>query len=705
MRPAFSAAGRGRLGLGILTGLAAAAFALALDAGGALDGWERGLFDWRASVLARPGAATDRILLVLVDQESLDWAREENGIGWPWPRETYAAVVDFCRRGGAVAVGLDILFTEPSIYGVADDEALGSSLRAFGPTVAASFLTGEGKPPSGGGDLTAGLTEKYGSPLTFGTATRPIPEVGQNITLAADTHLRPDSDGVYRRIPIATVLGGEAFPSLGPAVWLAAHPEARLTLSEGRIEAEGLFAPLDGNGAAILRYRGASGTYPALRAAAVVQSEARLRDGKAPPLDPSAVEGKYVLIGFAAPGLFDQHPAPTGGTFTGVEVHATALDNWLSGDFLRPSPPSAGRLFVVVLCLAAALGILLWGNTAGKILIGGTALIAAPVGAFAAYGAGWWFPLAAPWTGAGTACLLGLGASYAVEGRRRRFLKNAFSRYLSPAVIEEILRDPGRLALGGERRLVTLFFADLEGFTALSERIAPETLTAFLNEYLSAVTEVILDEDGTVDKYVGDAVVAFWNAPLDTPGHAHRAVSAALRCRERVASLAPRLRERIGAEPAMRIGIHTGFAVVGNMGSATRFDYTALGDAVNLASRLEGANKLFGSRILVSAATREAVGQGFVFRRLGRVSVVGREEPVELFEPIVRAGEEGLAGIEAFEAALAFYEEGRFTEAAEAFARLAPGDPPAAAYETRCRALAAAPPHRWGGVWNATEKG
>ena len=342
-RTSSGAACRKKLGLGILAGLTAAALALALDAGGALDGWERRLFDWRATILARPGAATDRVVLVLVDQESLDWAQKENGIGWPWPRETYAAAVDFCRRGGAAAVGLDILFTEPSVYGVADDEAFGAALRAFGPTAAASFLSGETEPAPipPGADLAARLSAGYGRSLTFGAATWPIPEVRKSITLAANAHLRPDPDGVYRRIPVATVLGGEVFPSLGPAVWLAAHPQARLSLADGRIEADGFGAPLDRSGAAILRFRGGSGTHPALRAAAVIQSELRLRAGRdARHLGPFRVApGKYVLFGFSAPGLFDLHPSPTGGDVPGRGGPRDRARQLLSGDFLRLSPP------------------------------------------------------------------------------------------------------------------------------------------------------------------------------------------------------------------------------------------------------------------------------------------------------------------------------------------------------------------------------
>ena len=192
---------------------------------------------------------------------------------------------------------------------------------------------------------------------------------------------------------------------------------------------------------------------------------------------------------------------------------------------------------------------------------------------------------------------------YTTEGRQKLFIKNAFKQYLSPAVIEELIQHPERLKLGGERRVLSIFFSDLEGFTGISEGLEPEELTALLNEYLSAMTDIIQEEGGTVDKYEGDAIIAFWNAPLLQPDHAERCVRAALRCQEKLAEMRPAFRERIGKDLRMRIGINSGPAVVGNMGSHTRFDYTMLGDAVNLAARLEGINKQFGTYTILSQAT------------------------------------------------------------------------------------------------------
>ncbi len=224
-----------------------------------------------------------------------------------------------------------------------------------------------------------------------------------------------------------------------------------------------------------------------------------------------------------------------------------------------------------------------------------------------AYSRGTWLPLVVQEAAVSLSLLGALAVNYATEGKQKRFIKNAFRQYLSPDVIEQLIAHPERLKLGGERRTLSIFFSDLQGFTAISEGLDPEALTALLNEYLSAMTDILHEEGGTVDKYVGDAIIAFWNAPLDQPDHAERAARAALRCQEKLSEMRPDFRERIGKDLYMRIGLNTGFAVVGNMGSRSRFDYTVLGDAVNLASRLEGINKQFGTFILSSEALRKRV--------------------------------------------------------------------------------------------------
>jgi adenylate cyclase len=245
-----------------------------------------------------------------------------------------------------------------------------------------------------------------------------------------------------------------------------------------------------------------------------------------------------------------------------------------------------------------------------------------------------------------------------------------------------------------------VFFSDLQGFTSISEQLTPEQLTALLNDYLSEMSEIILAEEGTIDKYEGDAIIAFWNAPLDQPDHASRAVRAAMRCQQRLAELRPRYGEQYGSDLYMRIGINTGEAVVGNMGSVRRFNYTVLGDAVNLAARLEGINKQFGSSILLTEATAKQAEPGMPLCEVGTVRVVGKRSPTKLFTVWDRAA----AARGPFQQALALFYRGEFGAARQAFAPLAEGNPIAARYVERCDQYVANPPAEWDGVVTITEK-
>jgi adenylate cyclase len=297
-------------------------------------------------------------------------------------------------------------------------------------------------------------------------------------------------------------------------------------------------------------------------------------------------------------------------------------------------------------------------------------------------------------------------ASYATEGRQKRYIKGAFSQYLSPTVIEELIAHPERLSLGGERRELTIFFSDVQGFTTISEALSPEDLTALLNEYLTAMVDIIQEEGGTIDKFEGDAIIAFWNAPLSLPDHAVRGVRAALRCHAKLGEMRPSIHARIGKNMFMRVGMNTGPAVVGNMGSKTRFDYTMLGDQVNLSARLEGINKQFGTYFMISASTREKIGGAFPTRELSRVAVVGRKEPVTVYEPMFpEEFAARKATLEVFDRGLKEFYAGRFRDAQKIFEGIAPVDPPAASYLKKCQLLAESPLEPgWNGVWVMTEK-
>lgn len=701
---------------GLTAGFIGSIIALLFFFPGWLDRWEAKTWDWRVNMLASPSTATPKIRLILLDQNSLDWAKDENGLSWPWPREVYGTIIQFCRRTGVRALAFDVLFTEPSKYGVADDQALASEIGGFKNFVGAVFLgntTGsERKWPSFAPapalniqGLDAWLTET--GHKAFPRASFPVAEVSAAAGILANVHLNPDFDSVYRRTALFEVFDGRVLPSLALGAYLSAQKSTSLKIKPGRFIIGDREIPIDSSGKAILNFRGPSGTHKAYNAASVIQSELRLRNGEKPSIDNlEEFKDTYVLFGFSAPGLFDLRPTPVSGVYPGVEISATMLDNMLVNDFIKPV--SAVPVIALILLIALLAGVATsWASGISRSIMVYAFFICVPVIlSFIAYKYGFWLPLVVQEAGVVVTLFSAGLIYYTTEGRQKMFIKNAFKQYLSPAVIEQIIMHPERLKLGGERRMLSIFFSDLEGFTGISEGLDPEALTNLLNVYLSAMTDIIHEEGGTVDKYEGDAIIAFWNAPLEQADHAVRCVTAALRCQDRLAQMRPDFRKKLGKDLNMRIGINTGLAVVGNMGSHSRFDYTMIGDAVNLAARLEGINKQFGTYTMISQTSMEQMAGAFPVREVSRVAVVGRSEPVVVYEPYLPGtiDESKQAALDRFAEALDLFYKGDFKGAQAIFSDLAGEDAVSRAYVNKCSELIKNPPSEWQGVWVITTK-
>jgi len=642
---------------GLLLGAIAAAVALGGWASGVLQPFENLTWSWRVRLLAAPGPATERIRIITLDQSSLDWGRMDNGLGWPWPRETYVYLLDFLARGKPKSIAFDVLFSEPSVYGVEDDQRLAQRINESGNVVLAYKA-----------DAQAGGL---------------IPDLAANAVSLAYVGETPDDDGIFRRLVLRH---GDGRSSLALAALLARTDQA--------VPAVTVDHPY------LLRYRGPSGTVPTYSLAEVIRSELVIREGGRPTIDPALFRDSYVFFGFSAPGLLDIRATPTDGVMPGVEIHATALSNLLSRDFLAEVGWPVVGLTTMFLGLVTGMAIVV-ANRPLRSLALFAGLVPLPLAAgFVAYGVGYWLPVLPPTVAIVTAGTFAFLLNQATEGRQRSYLKKVFGQYLHPSVIEQLLVDPRQLSLGGQKRELTVFFSDLQGFTAISERLTPEQLTALLNDYLSEMSEIILAEEGTIDKYEGDAIIAFWNAPIDQPDHASRALRSAIRCQQRLNDLRPRYRDAYGAELRMRIGINTGPAVVGNMGSVRRFNYTVLGDAVNLAARLEGINKQFATSILLTEATARQADSPLPLAEVATVRVVGKNTPTKLFTP----WEAGEAERERFQQALALFNAGDFTGARDSFAGLTGGSSIAGCYAERCERLLAEPPTEWDGVITITEK-
>lgn len=702
-----------RLLHGLLCGLAGLAVAWGLTLAGLAASFEARAFDWRAQLLA-PTSPAPGIRLIVLDQTSLDWGTKENGLAWPWPREVYAAILDFCRRGGATAVAFDVLYTEPSSYGVADDTALAASGKEYGRWVLPVFLgqqTGnvtrwpaDTPPKTFQLQGMAGLSEKQRQSLTLPRAIFPVPDVIGGAKMLGNVSQDPDPDGIYRRLGLFGLFNGHPVPSLSLAAYLLAHPGVTPVLKGSTLHLGTTAVPLDATGRAIPHWRMPQ-AFPAVSAAAVIQSELALREGKAPQLDPAMFKNQIVLFGFSAPGLLDMRPSPVAGVTSGVEIHAQVLASLLANDFLRQAPIGLDWFLAALLCLAAGAAIGLTGGAVGGTLAVVAFLPLPALIALSAQALGWWVPLALPNLSVAATLGVGLLVAYATEGRQKRFIKTAFRQYLSPDVIEQLIAHPEKMSLGGELRELTIFFSDLQGFTGISEKLGPKELTALLNQYLTAMTDIILEEGGTVDKYEGDAIIAFWNAPLAQDDHALRAVRAALRCQDKLADMRPAFRKTVGKDLFMRVGLNTGSAVVGNMGSDSRFDYTMLGDAVNLASRLEGVNKQFGTYTMMSKATRDALGDALASREIAQVAVVGRGEPVTVYEPLwPQDAASRSEPLQTFDQALRAFARGEFQVALAGFSTLAETDTAAASYAARCIHCLECPPEDWCGVCVLTSK-
>jgi len=696
---------------GVGIGVVAALVAGVLFSVGWIDWLERPLWDWRVRQQAQKGAATASICSIMIDQASLDAAREQFGLGWPWPRQAYAYILDFCRRAEAKAVIFDILYTEHSKDGTADDDALGEAIARGVPFVIALPVgvgTAQPWPQTAAYPLPlasdiSGLTPEVIAAASRLKASFPIPPVSSNATMLANVISEPDKDAIFRRLQPYRIFDNRLVPNLGLAAVLATSPDASIRVAPGRLHIGSRSIPLDRQGNAILRFRGTTQTHMAFNATSVLQSEANLQAGEPAPIDPADLKGKYVLMGMTAPGLMDLKPTPMGKTYPGMEIHATFLDNFLSGDFIRECPVPWVWLGLFAIAILAGITVRCSRRSSSIVVAFASLGTLSIVAGFIAYHQGIWLPVAPLISAALLAMVAAVIVNYAVEGRQKRFIKGAFKQYLSPIVIEKLMENPDQLKLGGEEKVLSIFFSDVQGFTSISEKLSPTQLTGLLNEYLTAMTDIIHQTGGTIDKYEGDAIIAFWNAPLEQADHAERAVRAALQCQAKLASMRADLNTRYGSNLYVRIGINTGPVVVGNMGSNQRFDYTFLGDAGNLAARLEGINKQFGTYLMVSQNTRRAIGDTFPVRELSRVRVVGKAEPITIFEPMLpeteAAQREPLA---AFQDALETYYTGDFAKAQVLFAAV--DDPVAVIYAKRCAGLAAAPPPDWDGIWNIGEK-
>lgn len=659
-------------------------------------------YDDRMKKTASHFSPSDEIVLVLVDQKSLSYAAEERGWQWPWPREAYSELVDFFSQCGTKSIAFDMLFTEPSSYGKADDKRFAAACAESGKVIQTVFFDNvQGTASAWNKNAPVPQKDNAAVPDSNDAALFPIDELCASAALLGNVNSLPDSDGTIRKARLFYNWKDYTIPTLGTASLVASGGSVPDSL------------PHTIN----LRFKRSIDDYVPYSAGDILKAADDLKKGRQADFSFDDFKDMYVFFGLYAPGLFDVCTTPVSAAYPGVGIHITALDNILSHDSLVDSPAGINILILFCTTVLSVMLVMLTEKIKKKslsVLVLAVSIVGLLfvylIVSYRLFLYGIVIPTASVLFAMITASVISLAVSYISEGKQKRYLKYAFKQYLSPAVIERLISDPSQLKLGGERKELTMFFSDLQSFTSISEDLDPEALTELLNEYLSAMSDIILDSGGTIDKYEGDAIIAFWNAPTPIENHAKVALEAAYTCQKKLALMRPALEYRTGGKPfRMRIGLNTGLAVVGNMGSANRFDYTMFGDAVNLAARLEGLNKQFGTYTMCSEAAKKSAEEGGTslrFRELARAAVVGKNEPVTVYEIFdEQTYHEKQPLLISFSKGLEEFYAGNFEKALSIFRQTQDEDPAALHYAEKCASLLLAKPDEpWLGIWKAETK-
>ena len=691
------------------------------------------LYDVRIR-LTMPDTVDTSVIIVDIDEKSLDEVGR-----WPWNRNVVAELVrrlvDDYR---AAVVGFDVVFAEPDrSSGLEALEAAGRGAMRDEP--AFQNLLGYWRKDL---DYDRNFAKVlHNRPVVLGyyfsnsemrTGALPTPVfssatlAGQGLPLVGWSgyggnlpqlleatgkagHINPlvDFDGVFRRVPLVVEYAGEYYDALSLAVvreWLGngrvqpgiPDPAAGIEWLDIVGERGALRVPVDRHIAALVPYRGYEHSFPYVAAVDVLKGR----------ISKDFLAGKVILVGTTAPGLMDLRSTPVGAVYPGVEVHANLIAGMLNGE-VKEKPGYVLAIQVLQMLLFGgllALALPLLSPVRATLMTFGVLAVIALVDLWVWSEAGLVLPLAAELLLVVVLFAYNMSWGYFVESHSKRRFAELFGQYVPPELVDEMARNPEEYSMEGRSEELTVLFADIRGFTTISEGMSARDLAHMMNVYLDAMTAVIRRERGTLDKYIGDAIMAFWGAPVAEPAHARHAVLAALAMQRGVQELKPRLAAQGWPELTIGIGINTGQMVVGDMGSSLRKAYTVIGDAVNLASRLEGITKTYGVGIVVGQATKDQAAD-IVFRELDRVRVKGKDEPVAIYEPIGLSNEisgDRLVLIEQWHDALRFYREREWNKAEQQIYNLLQCQPDCrlyALYAERIAALRENPPDEpWDGV-------
>jgi adenylate cyclase len=686
------------------------------------DTLERKTLDLRFRTAAHPEWADTSIVMVAVDQNSLDFVERQWQMKWPWPREYYGLLLRFLKHGHARMVAFDYDLSQRDVNrlevdGRESDQAFASAMADAG-----NVLLGVNLGIQDQGDLAGDSvhtrhligTGRAGIPgIVYDRAAPPISELQSAAAALGVTNFGADDDGIARRvIPV--------YPYKADALYQ--FSTACFALDRNRIHASPAtvleHVPRTSDGSILVYWYGRGGPSGVFRYYSIhslLVSSVKMDQGMLPDIEPEVFRNKIVIVGGSAAGLYDFKPTPFTylELYPGMEIQATVLSNLLNGHHVHET--SAWLWVVITLGIALITAWIFFrirqvGLASLLVIVTGVIFLGAALIAFRT--ASIWLPVIPPMLALGITFALSAVVSYASEGQQKRVLRRAFNRYFSPHVVTDILNNAGEVELGGKTIEATVFFSDIKDFTSISERFTPKDLVHFLNQYFSLASDIILENEAMLDKYIGDAIMAIFGAPIPRPDNARVACLTALQIQEALAVH----HSRPDRDPRMptfvtRIGLHTGKMVVGNIGSSSRLDYTAIGDTVNLASRLEGVNKVFGTKIIISETTFDGAKEWIVARQLDYLRVKGKAIPVRIFELVGRrdAVDDGMVKkIARFEEGLALYHRKEFAQARAVFGQILASDPadaPSTTYVKRCDELAQVSlPDDWDGVYTLTSK-
>ncbi|MFN3739147.1 MAG: CHASE2 domain-containing protein [Thermodesulfovibrionales bacterium] len=684
------------------------------------------LYDMRVKIIRSSKKPPDEISVILIDEASLKLMNSISG-RWPWPRSVHADVIDFLRLGGARAIVFDILFTENErIYEAppgmlsANDSALVESTKGAGNVYHAAQIFKDIPDEWNRDILDKKLPEDF--QRMFGLTNVRLIHIKENNNYAIPfrelyraskgigiVEFKSDKDGVYRRTKLIRTYHGSHFPVLSiapliePDYLIKEEKNSLLLQTASGIKKIPLY-----NGLYIINLYGGFEPYSM---SGILASIHKIKRGNIEglPVSPDEFNKKVVFIGASAVGVEDLKPTPLSAMIPGVLLHASIYGNILTEDFLRWSPGILTGLSIIIMAFFINYMVLTIRSFGLKIILSLLPLVLYILLSLIAFKLNFVMEMAAPLTSGILSFVTAFTYLSLTEEKEKRRIKEMFERYVSSAVIAGISEKKGSLLLAerGIRVELTVLFSDIEGFTSLSERYPAEDIVEALNIYFERAVEIIFRYEGTIDKFMGDCIMAFWGAPVRMEDHALRAVMSSLQIQREMAEVNRILKEKGLPELKTGTGIHTGEVILGNIGSPKRLDYTVIGDNVNLASRLQGLTRLYRVPIIISEDTAQRVKTRVLLRPIDVVRVKGKVKPVKIFEPLMEGDSNGKITLLS-EQALEYYLSRRWQEALAMYKEmeeLSLGDTvPRIFIERITYFMKKEPEPSWDGVWEVMEK-